>query len=108
MNTARSFSHLRESIRARHEPGAMRILSIYYWRTLICAALLLSFGAIFWGWWEFNATRAILDTRNDPAQSQAPILTRKMVEDAIDRFAVRKAGYEQLRVNPVPAPNPGQ
>ncbi|HEY4520860.1 MAG TPA: hypothetical protein VJL57_00470 [Candidatus Paceibacterota bacterium] len=108
MIKTRSYDRLRESLRARHEPGAMRVLSIVYWRTLLCVAALIFLAALLWGWWEFKATMATLDARNDQQQNQAPILTRKDVDDAVAAFDARQNTYERLKIEPLSAPDPSQ
>jgi len=108
MIKTRSYERLQESLRARHEPGAMRVLSIVYWRTLLCIAALIFLGALLWGWWEFEAAKATLDARNDQQQNQAPILSRKDVDDTVGTFIKRRDAYEQLKLAPPSVPNPSQ
>ncbi len=96
------------SVRARHEPGAMRVITIVFWRSLLTLALMVFFGALACGLWEFDRALTILDTTKDETANQAPLVTRKDLESVAGLFEERGRAYDARLREPLVLPDPSQ
>lgn len=84
----------------------MRILCTVYWRTLLLLACAAFVSMLGFGLFELRVALATLDKRNEPLPNQAPVITRKNVDEAVDAFSKRHDQYEQLKLAPLSIVDP--
>jgi hypothetical protein len=86
----------------------MRMLTIFYWRTMVCVAALLFVVTLIWGSWEMQASLSTLDKLKAPQKKQTPILSRKDVDDTVSLFQKKEARYTFLQTNASSTPDPSR
>lgn len=89
------FNKVRHLYDGRYEPEAVHALADAFWHFMISAALLLAFGSILLGFYEFMSVKSIQATiSNSPATPQKTLFRPEMLEDALKSIDQRRAAYD--------------
>ncbi|HEY4488290.1 MAG TPA: hypothetical protein VJB97_02120 [Candidatus Paceibacterota bacterium] len=99
---------VRELYAERNEPETERFAALSYWRLVVVAGALGLAGIVLYGVLEFNSVIATMNASSGDKTIPATSLDRAAFEKTMQTVRKRKADFEALKSNPIPAADPSR
>ena len=103
------FTRIRESLGDMEEPENFALVAGVIWRALLVVIVIAALLVIAYGFSLLKAALSASDTPRAVAQrSAAADPNRKDIDLTAAGFAARKNAYDQLKAQPISAPDPSK